>query len=280
MACLSTDEELDTFRWRVRRYEGTLKKGIKGTKISTSGIDIILLNIAAITFTSDYQNYSCCSTETVKVSLRKILYVGGGAGGAPHATCMVEMVERAKELASIMKDKPLDVLELSLGGLGQKDGQQELEEFLSSAYPNLAKSYVCSEQTFRSNYTASSNGGMVLISGTVSNTDLVNSDGSCYNCGGWDHFVGDEGGAFHISHRASTLELKIEEVCCRISTKILIDHPLPGGQEPFSTVCIPGRYQADSGPYYHAVDAIALQPPHNFSDNFDILIHYSYKILL
>lgn len=170
--------------------------------MSPSDIDIILLNIAAITFASDYQNYSCCSTETVKVSLRKILYVGGVEGVASHATCMVEMVERAKELTSISKDIPLDVLGLSLGGLGQKDRQQDLEELLSSAYPNLATNYVCSEQTFGSNYTASSNVGMVLISGTVSNADLVNSDGSCYNCAGWGHFVSDEGGAFHIAHRA------------------------------------------------------------------------------
>uniref|UniRef100_A0A1A9UJB8 Uncharacterized protein n=1 Tax=Glossina austeni TaxID=7395 RepID=A0A1A9UJB8_GLOAU len=45
----------------------------------------------------------------------------------------------AKELAIISKDIPLDVLGLSSGGLGQKDRQQELEELLSSAYPNLAK---------------------------------------------------------------------------------------------------------------------------------------------
>uniref|UniRef100_A0A1B0BHY8 Uncharacterized protein n=1 Tax=Glossina palpalis gambiensis TaxID=67801 RepID=A0A1B0BHY8_9MUSC len=85
------------------------------------------------------------------------------------------MMERAKALASISRDTYLDVLRLRLGGHG-------LEELLSSAYP-----------TFRTHVVR------------LQMPTWINSAGSCYNRDGWDHFIGDEGDAFHISHRPAKI---------------------------------------------------------------------------
>ncbi|KAI9587402.1 hypothetical protein GQX74_003248 [Glossina fuscipes] len=95
------------------------------------------------------------------------------------------MMERAKALASISRDTYLDVLRLRLGGHG-------LEELLSSAYPTFCM-HVVSKQLVASI--------QLLYVVRLQMPTWINSAGSCYNCDGWDHFIGDEGDAFHISHR-------------------------------------------------------------------------------
>lgn len=60
------------------------------------------------------------------------------------------------------------------------------------------------DDTYGSVFTCS-NGGIVLIAGTGSNCQLINDDFSGARCGGWGHFIGDEGSAFFITHRVSQI---------------------------------------------------------------------------
>ncbi|XP_062124252.1 N-acetyl-D-glucosamine kinase [Drosophila sulfurigaster albostrigata] len=125
-----------------------------------------------------------------------------GIGIPECARRIADMVERCKEEAKIPKDTPLASLGLSLSGCEQEATNRELEQELRSTFPKLADSYAVSSDTMGSMFTASSIGGMVLISGTGSNCLLRNPDGTTANCGGWGNFLGDEGSAWFISYRS------------------------------------------------------------------------------
>ncbi|XP_037951168.1 N-acetyl-D-glucosamine kinase [Teleopsis dalmanni] len=123
-------------------------------------------------------------------------------GIAECARRIADMVERAKNDAGIPQETRLTSLGLSLSGCEQQESNRELSLELRNSFPDISDSYVVCSDTMGSVFTASPIGGMVVISGTGSNALLKNPDGSTHNCGGWGHFLGDEGSAWHISHRA------------------------------------------------------------------------------
>ncbi|XP_059612102.1 N-acetyl-D-glucosamine kinase [Phlebotomus argentipes] len=114
---------------------------------------------------------------------------------------IIDMATRAKAAAGLPQTLRLKCLGLSLSG-GGEDSKEALESELRSADPNLAESFVITNDTVGSIATVSPLGGVVLISGTGSNALLKNPDGSEFNCGGWGHMMGDEGSAWGISYRA------------------------------------------------------------------------------
>ncbi|PIK61927.1 putative N-acetyl-D-glucosamine kinase [Apostichopus japonicus] len=157
-------------------------------------------------------------------------YFGGIEGGATHSTmvimtaggevlstsegpstnhwligvdeCLIRinnMAVEAKRKAGISEETQLDALGLSLSGGEQEEGQRKVIEGLMSTFPKVSKSYKMCTDTFGAIATSCKAGGVVLITGTGSNCQLINPDNSVFRCGGWGHMLGDEGSAFWIS---------------------------------------------------------------------------------
>ena len=112
------------------------------------------------------------------------------------------LIADAKRNAGIPVDEPLESLGMALSGGEQSEAQEKIITGLQGKFPNTSRHYCVRTDTFGSIATAFQTGGMVLISGTGSNCELLNPDGSTHRCGGWGHVLGDEGSGFWIAHKA------------------------------------------------------------------------------
>jgi len=109
-----------------------------------------------------------------------------------------DLVISAKMDAGIGAAVPLTALGLSLSGADNIEVCSAMETKLSSL--SLGGNITVEGDTMGVVATACENGGMALIAGTGSNCQLVNPSGERFRCGGWGHMMGDEGGAYWISH--------------------------------------------------------------------------------
>ncbi len=82
---------------------------------------------------------------------------------------------------------------MSLSGGEQPEIQKRIKDGLSAITPVISHCYYVCTDTFGPIAAAFQSGGMVLISGTGSNCELVNPNGQAHRCGGWGHMLGDEG---------------------------------------------------------------------------------------
>nr|XP_039250302.1 N-acetyl-D-glucosamine kinase-like [Styela clava] len=118
--------------------------------------------------------------------------------GLDEATDTINsIVEEAKKKAGIPAEQCLKTLGLCLSG-----AQESMVNKFNEKYPKLSNSIVIHNDTLGSLATVCKGGGIVLIAGTGSNCIYGSEDGKVTRCGGWGPFMGDEGGAWWISHRA------------------------------------------------------------------------------
>uniref|UniRef100_A0A6G1SE01 N-acetyl-D-glucosamine kinase n=1 Tax=Aceria tosichella TaxID=561515 RepID=A0A6G1SE01_9ACAR len=111
-------------------------------------------------------------------------------------------IEELKSDARLTQDQPISSLGLCLSGcVTDQDCEQLARRFMES-WPHASSNCVAACDTIGSVYTSNCKAGIVLISGTGSNSVLFNSSGIKATCGGWGHLFGDEGSAYWIAWRA------------------------------------------------------------------------------
>ena len=113
---------------------------------------------------------------------------------------LADLVTSAKMDAGIGAGVPLTTLGLSLSGADSAEVCRAMEARLSSLSLAVPGNITVECDTMGVVATACANGGMALIAGTGSCCQLVNPSGERFRCGGWGHMMGDEGGAYWISH--------------------------------------------------------------------------------
>jgi len=111
---------------------------------------------------------------------------------------LTDLVSSAKQHAGI--DVALTSLGLSLSGADSEEVSRAMEARLNALSLALPGSITVECDTVGAIATACEHGGMALIAGTGSNCQLLNPSGDRFRCGGWGHMIGDEGGAYWISH--------------------------------------------------------------------------------
>lgn len=147
--------------------------------------------------------FMLCNSEA------KVLAIIEGLGTNPYQLGLADTTHRIKDMvtkgfeaAGLPTDITLAGLGLSLSGCEGEEMNKELVNKFKELHPELSHHYAVCSDTIGTLLSASGTGGIVIISGTGSNSLLVNPDGTEARCGGWGHILGDEGGAFWIAQRA------------------------------------------------------------------------------
>ncbi|GFN78114.1 N-acetyl-d-glucosamine kinase [Plakobranchus ocellatus] len=160
----------------------------------------------------------------------KILSKSDGGGTNQFLIGMDECLKRIESLvkeglknAGLPMDTKLEGLGLSLSGGDSKSVQEEIIDIVKKNYSTLTHHTYVGSDTMSALATALPQGGVVLIAGTGSNCQLINTDGTTANCGGWGHKIGDESSACWISFRAIKILYNHEDrfVICKQDVNVV-----------------------------------------------------------
>lgn len=114
-----------------------------------------------------------------------------------------EALEGVKSSANLPLDQPISSLGLCLSGCVTDEDCERLARRFKEAWPRATSKCVAACDTIGSVFTSNCKAGIVLISGTGSNSVLFSSKGGIKaTCGGWGHLFGDEGSAYWIAWKA------------------------------------------------------------------------------
>ncbi|XP_045188508.2 N-acetyl-D-glucosamine kinase-like [Mercenaria mercenaria] len=112
------------------------------------------------------------------------------------------MLLAAKETAKLDGGVQLKAVGLSMSGADEKESQEKLIKHIKDYYKEDYEEVFVASDTMGALFTATPDGGIVLIAGTGSNCQLINPDNTMRRCGGWGHLIGDEGSAYWITQLA------------------------------------------------------------------------------
>lgn len=115
---------------------------------------------------------------------------------------LLGMINEAKSKLGFNSEQSFESLGLCLSGCVTEEDCKTFAETFRAMSPNTSKLIAVACDTHGSMYTSNCTDGVVLISGTGSNSILFNSRGVVSTCGGWGHLFGDEGSAYWIAWRA------------------------------------------------------------------------------
>ena len=132
--------------------------------------------------------------------------------GMDETVCRLQaLVSAALAAAALPSGTVLRGLGVSSSGCEAAETVRELEQRLLKLRPAITEHCAVCSDTGGIMATALDGGGVCLISGTGSNSLLLNPDGSVHRCGGWSYMLGEKASAWWVAYRAVKLLLEEED---------------------------------------------------------------------
>lgn len=115
---------------------------------------------------------------------------------------IISMINQSKRIANLANEQQIDAVGLCLSGCVTEEDCDKIAENFMSSFSGCCGACFAANDIVGSFCTSNLDSGIVLISGTGSNSCLFSANRLVVTCGGWGHLFGDEGSAYWIAWRA------------------------------------------------------------------------------